>query len=57
LVAIQFKSIQTVDPQAVGDPVLLHFITSDFRNAILMASSIGVLAIAAMLIFFTAVLP
>ena len=46
------KSIQTVDPQAVGDPVLLYFITSDFRNAILLASGIGVLAIAAMLLFF-----
>ncbi len=45
------KSIQTVDPQAVGDPVLLYFITSDFRNAILMASGIGILAIAAMLTF------
>jgi predicted RND superfamily exporter protein len=46
------KSIQTVAPQAVGDPVLLYFITSDFRNAILLASGIGVLAIAAMLLFF-----
>lgn len=46
------KSIQTVDPQAVGDPVLLYFITSDFQNAILLASGIGILAIAAMLLFF-----
>ncbi len=46
------KSIQKVDPQAVGDPVLLYFITSDFRNAILVASGIGVLAIAAMLLLF-----
>ncbi len=46
------KSIHTVDPQAVGDPVLLHFITSDFRNAILLASGIGILAIAVMLAFF-----
>jgi hypothetical protein len=46
------KSIQTVDPQAAGDPVLLYFITSDFRNAVLLASGIGILAIAAMLAFF-----
>lgn len=45
------KSIQTVDPQAVGDPVLLYFITSDFHNAILLASGIGILAIAVMLAF------
>ena len=46
------ESIQAVDPQAVGDPVLLYFITSDFRNAILLASVIGILAIAVMLAFF-----
>ncbi len=46
------KSIQSVDPQAVGDPVLLYFITSDFRNAILYAFGISVLAIVAMLAFF-----
>jgi hypothetical protein len=43
---------QRKDPQDVGDPILLYFITSDFCNAILLASFIGILAIAAMRIFF-----
>jgi uncharacterized protein len=40
----------SIDPEAVGDPVLLYVFTLGFRNSILWAASLALLAIAAMLV-------
>uniref|UniRef100_A0A7V6A0P1 Membrane transport protein MMPL domain-containing protein n=1 Tax=Desulfobacca acetoxidans TaxID=60893 RepID=A0A7V6A0P1_9BACT len=45
-------SIWKVDPDAVGDPVLLYVFTTSFRNSILWATGIAVAIIAAMLVIF-----
>jgi uncharacterized protein len=44
------KSLWSVDPNAVGDPVLLYTFTLGFRNAILRAAGLALLAIVVMLI-------
>jgi hopanoid biosynthesis associated RND transporter like protein HpnN len=44
------KSLWSVDPSAVGDPVLLYTFTLGFRNSILWAAGMALLAIAVMLI-------
>ncbi|MCX5893746.1 MAG: MMPL family transporter, partial [Deltaproteobacteria bacterium] len=44
------KSLWGVDPNAVGDPVLLYVFTLGFRNACLKAAAVALLAIAAMLL-------
>jgi hopanoid biosynthesis associated RND transporter like protein HpnN len=44
------KSLWSVDPNAVGDPVLLYSFTLGFRNAILWAAGLALLAIAVMLV-------
>ncbi len=44
------KSLWSVDPSAVGDPVLLYTFTLGFRNSILWAAGMALLAIAAMLV-------
>jgi hopanoid biosynthesis associated RND transporter like protein HpnN len=41
-----------VDPNAVGDPVLLYVFTLGFRNSILWAAGVAVLAIAVLLAIF-----
>jgi hopanoid biosynthesis associated RND transporter like protein HpnN len=41
-----------VDPEAVGDPVLLYVFTLGFRNSILWAAGVAVLAIAVLLAVF-----
>ncbi|MGP8049632.1 MAG: MMPL family transporter [Desulfobaccales bacterium] len=46
------KGLWSVDPDVVGDPVLLYVFTRDFRNSILFATGIAVLAIAVMLMIF-----
>jgi len=46
------KSLWSVDPNAVGDPVLLYVFTLGFRNSILWAAGIAVLAIAMLLAVF-----
>jgi hopanoid biosynthesis associated RND transporter like protein HpnN len=43
------KDLRRVDPDAIGDPVLLYFFTRAFRNACLWAAGIGLLAITLML--------
>ncbi|MGA9753561.1 MAG: MMPL family transporter [Desulfobaccales bacterium] len=43
------KSLWGVDPNAVGDPVLLYTFTLGFRNSILWAAGMALLAIAVML--------
>jgi uncharacterized protein len=43
------KSLWSVDPTAVGDPVLLYTFTLGFRNSILWAAGMALLAIAVML--------
>jgi predicted RND superfamily exporter protein len=43
------KSLWSIDPDAVGDPVLLYSFTLGFRNSILWAAGMALLAIAAML--------
>jgi hopanoid biosynthesis associated RND transporter like protein HpnN len=43
-------SLWKVDPNTVGDPVLLYSFTLGFRNSILWAAGIALLAIAAMLV-------
>ncbi len=45
-------SLWTVDPNAVGDPVLLYVFTLGFRNSILWAAGLAVAIIAAMLAIF-----
>lgn len=45
------EDLRRVDPQVVGDPVLLHAFTRDFRNACLWAAGMALLGIA-ILIFF-----
>ena len=45
------KSLWSVDPNAVGDPVLLYNFTLGFRNSILWAAGLALLAIAVMLVF------
>jgi uncharacterized protein len=45
------KSLWSVDPNAVGDPVLLYNFTLGFRNSILWAAGMALLAIAVMLVF------
>jgi hopanoid biosynthesis associated RND transporter like protein HpnN len=44
------KSLWSVDPNAVGDPVLLYNFTLGFRNSILWAAGMALLAIAVMLV-------
>lgn len=44
------KSLWSVDPNAVGDPVLLYVFTLGFRNACLKAAGVALLAIAGMLL-------
>jgi hopanoid biosynthesis associated RND transporter like protein HpnN len=44
------KSLWSVDPNAVGDPVLLYTFTLGFRNSILWAAGMALLAIALMLV-------
>jgi hopanoid biosynthesis associated RND transporter like protein HpnN len=44
------KSLWSVDPNAVGDPVLLYSFTLGFRNSILWAAGMALLAITVMLI-------
>jgi len=44
------KSLLSVDPSAVGDPVLLYTFTLGFRNSILWAAGMALLAIAVMLV-------
>ncbi|HZE20420.1 MAG TPA: hypothetical protein VE082_00060, partial [Desulfobaccales bacterium] len=44
------KSLWSVDPNTVGDPVLLYSFTLGFRNSILWAAGVALLAIAVMLI-------
>jgi predicted RND superfamily exporter protein len=44
------KSLWSVDPSAVGDPVLLYTFTLGFRNSILWAAGMALLAIAVMLV-------
>jgi hopanoid biosynthesis associated RND transporter like protein HpnN len=39
-----------VDPNAVGDPILLYVFTTDFRNSILWATGIAIAIIAAILV-------
>lgn len=43
------QDLRRVDPDAVGDPVLLHAFTHAFRNACLWAAGLGLLAISLML--------
>jgi uncharacterized protein len=45
------KSLWSVDPKAVGDPVLLYSFTLGFRNSILWAAGLALLAITVMLVF------
>ena len=44
------KSLWSVDPNAVGDPVLLYSFTLGFRNSILWAAGLALLAITVMLV-------
>ena len=44
------KGLWSVDPNAVGDPVLLYVFTLGFRNSILWASGMALLAISLMLV-------
>jgi len=44
------KSLWSVDPNAVGDPVLLYNFTLGFRNSILWAAGLALLAITVMLV-------
>jgi hopanoid biosynthesis associated RND transporter like protein HpnN len=46
------QSLWNIDPNAVGDPVLLYVFTLGFRNACLWAAGIAILAISVMLLFF-----
>ena len=43
------EDLQRVDPDVTGDPVLLYFFTSAFRNACLWAAGIGLVVITIML--------
>jgi len=43
------EDLQRIDPDVTGDPVLLYFFTSAFRNACLWAAGIGLLFITIML--------
>ena len=44
------QSLWSVDPNAVGDPVLLYSFTLGFRNSILWAAGLALLAITVMLV-------
>ena len=44
------KSLWSIDPNAVGDPVLLYSFTLGFRNSILWAAGLALLAITVMLV-------
>ena len=44
------KSLWSIDPNAVGDPVLLYSFTLGFRNSIIWAASMALLAIIVMLV-------
>ncbi len=46
------KGLWSVDPNVVGDPALLYVFTRDFRNSVLFATGIAVLAIALVLVIF-----
>ncbi|MGA9458296.1 MAG: MMPL family transporter [Desulfobaccales bacterium] len=46
------KSLWGLDPNVAGDPVLLYVFTRDFRNSVLFATGIAVLAVAAVLVIF-----
>jgi uncharacterized protein len=45
------KGLWSVDPNAVGDPVLLYTFTLGFRNSVLWSAGMALLAIAVMLVF------
>jgi uncharacterized protein len=45
------KGLWSVDPNAVGDPVLLYVFTMGFRNSVLWASGLAVLGITILLVF------
>ncbi|RLA90548.1 MAG: rRNA methyltransferase [Deltaproteobacteria bacterium] len=44
--------LRTVDPNVVGDPVLLYVFTSAFRNACLAAAGLALLAVTGVLLLF-----
>jgi hopanoid biosynthesis associated RND transporter like protein HpnN len=44
------RDLRRVDPQAMGDPVLLYFFTFAFRNACLWAAGMALLAVQIMLL-------
>lgn len=44
------QDLRSIDPEVVGDPILLHFFTLAFRNACLWAAGLALLAIAVMLL-------
>jgi len=44
------RDLKSVDPEAVGDPVLLHHFNLAFRNACLWAAGLALVAISAMLL-------
>lgn len=44
--------LRTVDPDVVGDPVLLYVFTSAFRNACLWAAGMALLAVTCVLVIF-----
>jgi hopanoid biosynthesis associated RND transporter like protein HpnN len=45
------KDLQSVDPNVVGDPVLLYYFNQAFRDACLWAAGMGILAVLLILIF------
>ncbi len=45
------RDLRSVDPDAVGDPVLLYAFTRDFRNACLWAAGMALLGIAVLMFF------
>ena len=45
------RELQSVDPEVVGDPVLLYTFTLSFRNACLWAAGMSMLGITIMMIF------
>jgi len=46
------QDLRTVDPDVVGDPVLLYVFTSAFRNACLWAAGMALLAVTCVLVVF-----
>lgn len=45
------RDIKRIDPEVVGDPVLLYAFTRDFRNACLWAAGMALLGIAVLVLF------